>query len=107
MPMDEEANLLLESRKLTNNPLDNAKEEFINAPRTFHTIKKRDAYCKHKMIEKKEPIFTLNAYNTPASSSKLPDEYFFGLENKIHLQKGMPVVLTYNLWPEVGLFNSA
>jgi hypothetical protein len=37
------------------------------------------------MIEKREPIFTLNAYNIPPSSCKLPDEYFFGLENRIHL----------------------
>jgi hypothetical protein len=105
--MDAEANEMLDARLVSNNPIDNAKPEFINAPRSFHTVRKRDNYCKYKMIEKKEPIFTLKAYNAPAASEKLPDEYFFGLENTIHMQKGMPVVLTNNIWPEVGLYNSA
>ena len=52
---------LLEGRLESNNPLDFAKKEFKNAPHSFHTRKKRDAYCKNRMIGENKPIFTLNA----------------------------------------------
>jgi hypothetical protein len=73
------------SRLVSRNAKDNQKPEFIRAPRSFHTVKKRDDYCKNKMIEQQTPIFTLKAYNIPAAAAKLPDEVFFGLENTIHL----------------------
>jgi hypothetical protein len=50
------------------------------------------------MISDKKMIFSLKAKNIPPSSKKLPDEDFKGLQNIIHLQIGMKVRLTVNLW---------
>ncbi|XP_066929609.1 uncharacterized protein [Clytia hemisphaerica] len=60
-----------------------------------------------KMLDSLEaPIATIKSKNTPKSASKISSEDF-GLENEIFLAKGAKVMLTRNLWSDVGLCNGS
>ncbi|XP_066915540.1 uncharacterized protein [Clytia hemisphaerica] len=60
-----------------------------------------------KMLDSlQSPIAVIKAKNTPPSASKLSSEEF-SLTNKVFLSKGARVMLTRNLWPDVGLCNGS
>ncbi|XP_066930917.1 ATP-dependent DNA helicase PIF1-like [Clytia hemisphaerica] len=52
------------------------------------------------------PIAVIKAKNTPPSASKSSSEEF-GLVNEVFLAKGAKVMLTRNLWSDVGLCNGS
>ena len=60
-----------------------------------------------RMLDSLEsPIAVIKAKNTPPSTSKMSSEEF-GLQNEIFLSKGSKVMLTRNLWSDVGLCNGS
>ncbi|XP_066914869.1 uncharacterized protein [Clytia hemisphaerica] len=60
-----------------------------------------------KMLDSlQSPIAVIKAKNTPPSASKSSSEEF-GLANEVFLAKGAKVMLTRNLWSDVGLCNGS
>ncbi|XP_066914898.1 ATP-dependent DNA helicase PIF1-like [Clytia hemisphaerica] len=60
-----------------------------------------------KMLDSlQSPIAVIKAKNTPPSASKASSEEF-GLVNEVFLAKGAKVMLTRNLWSDVGLCNGS
>jgi len=53
------------------------------------------------------PIAEIKSKINPRTASKLSSEQFGGLENQIYLAKGAKVMLSRNLWSDVGLCNGS
>ena len=80
---------------------------FINALRLFPTVEAVVEHNVAKLRECGQPIATINAVHTGPNASKVSPDDAGGLEPVIMLARTARVMLTSNLWVEVGLVNGA
>ena len=80
---------------------------FVSALRLFPTV---EAVVDHNVAMLREcghPIATIKAVHTGANAAKAPPDDAGGLEPVVMLARSARVMLTSNLWVEVGLVNGA
>ena len=80
---------------------------FVSALRLFPTV---EAVVDHNVAILREcghPIATIKAIHTGANAAKVPPDDAGGLEPVVMLARSARVMLTSNLWVEVGLVNGA
>ena len=80
---------------------------YVNALRLFPTV---EAVVDHNVAMLREcghPIATIKAVHTRANAAKAPPDDAGGLEPVVMLARSARVMLTSNLWVEVGLVNGA
>ena len=80
---------------------------FVNALRLFPTVEAVVEHNVAKLRECGQPIATINAVHTGPNASKASPDDAGGLEPVIMLARTARVMLTSNLWIEVGLVNGA
>ena len=112
-------NLLLRLRKgeltlddwkllLTRQPsnIDNSSY-FEDATRLFYSNEQVANYNHVQLTKLANPIAHVNARHSSPTAKKLPPDELSGLEPVVFLAKGARVMLTINLWSDVGLCNGA
>ena len=82
-------------------------EHFRNALHLYPTIEAVAEYNVTKLHANGQPIATVKALHTGANASKASPDDAAGLEPMICTAHGARVMLTANLWTEVGLANGA
>ncbi len=80
---------------------------FANALRLYPTVEAVVQYNVAKLEASGKPIATIKAVHTGANAAKASSDDASGLEAVICLAKSARVMLTSNLWVEVGLVNGA
>ena len=60
-----------------------------------------------QFIKSEQPIAQINACHSSLEAKKMPCDEMSGLHPTIYLAKGAKVMLTMNLWANVGLCNGA
>jgi len=80
---------------------------FDNAVRLFPTVQSVAEYNINKLHSINRPIATIKAIHSGTNASKASSEDAGGLDPTVHLAHGACVMLTINLWVEVGLVNGA
>ena len=93
---------------LTRQPsLANNIAEFSNAIRLYYSNDEVAKYNSEKLSALHQPVAMINArHSSQAAKNSSPDE-MSGLEPVVFLAKGAHVMLTMNLWTDVGLCNGA
>ena len=78
---------------------------FENAVRLFPTVESVTEYIISKLHNINRPIATIKAVHTGPNASKASSEDAGGLDPIVHFAHTAQVMLTANLWIEVGLVN--
>ena len=60
-----------------------------------------------QLIKSQQPIAQINAFHSSPEAKKIPSDEMSGLHPTVYLAKGVKVMLTMNLWANVGLCNGA
>ena len=82
-------------------------DTFKDATHLFYLNDKVDNHNTGKLLELANPIARLTATNSSAAARKLSSENFSGMANIVHLSVGSKVIITANLWKQVGINNGA
>ncbi len=80
---------------------------FVNALHLYPTVEAVVEYNIAKLKDSRHPIATIKAVHTGANAAKASCDDASGLEAVVCLSKSARVMLTSNLWVEVGLVNGA
>ena len=83
------------------------KSLFQDAVRLFYANDQVADYNSEKLSKLHQPIARINARHSSEASKKTSPDEMSGLEPVIFLAKGALVMLTMNLWTDVGLCNGA
>ena len=81
--------------------------EFKDAIRLYYSNDDVANYNFRKLSELQQPIARINAIHSSPAAKKISPEDMSGLEPVIFLAKGAHIMLTMNLWTDVGLCNGA
>ena len=81
--------------------------EFSDAIRLFFGNEDVARYNHEKLTNLAQPIAQINAHHSTSHARKIDSDQICGLEPTIFLGKNASVMLTMNLWTEVGLRNGA
>ena len=81
--------------------------DFKDATRLYYSNDEVANFNFEKLSELKQPIATINARHSSDIAKKSSPDEMSGLEPVIYLAKGAQVMLTINLWTDVGLCNGA
>ena len=81
--------------------------EFDNAIRLYYSNEEVANYNFQKLTSLQQPIAKINARHSPEAAKRLSADEMSGLEPVVFLAKGAHVMLTMNLWTDVGLCNGA
>ena len=81
--------------------------EFENAIRLYYSNEEVANYNFQKLTSLQQPIAKINARHSTAAAKNISAEEMSGLEPVVFLAKGAHVMLTMNLWTDVGLCNGA
>ena len=81
--------------------------EFENAIRLYYSNEEIANYNFQKLTSLKQPIAKINARHSTVTAENISAEEMSGLEPVVFLAKGAHVMLTMNLWTDVGLCNGA
>ena len=81
--------------------------QFNDAIRLFYSNEQVATNNYEQLIKTAQPIAQINASHSPLEAKKMPCDEMSGLHPTIHLAKGAKVMLTMNLWANVGLCNGA
>ncbi|MFM8622002.1 MAG: AAA family ATPase [Holophagaceae bacterium] len=73
----------------------------------FTTNKEVEQHNLQELQRCNKPILRIMAKNSSLTARSQPAEYFMGLQKMLHLCIDSTVVLTANLWPEMGLSNGS
>ena len=93
---------------LTRQPLKISNlSEFNDATRLFYSNEEVGNFNYEQLVKLQKPIAQINARHSSAIARKTAADEFSGLQPLLYLAKGAKVMLTMNLWPSVGLCNSA
>lgn len=81
--------------------------EFEDATRLFYSNDQVANYNHEQLTKLEKPVAHTNARHSSDVAKKIPPDDTSGLEPVTFLAKGARVMLTMNLWPNVGLCNGA
>ncbi|XP_068744365.1 ATP-dependent DNA helicase PIF1-like [Montipora capricornis] len=81
--------------------------EFKDAITLYYSNDDVANYNFQKLSELQQPIARINAIHSSPAAKKISPEDMSGLEPVIFLAKGARIMLTMNLWTDVGLCNGA
>lgn len=81
--------------------------EFEDATRLFYSNDQAANYNHEQLTKLEKPVAHINARHSSDVAKKIPPDDTSGLEPVTFLAKGARVMLTMNLWPNVGLCNGA
>ena len=81
--------------------------KFKSATRLFYDRNSVLEYNNKKLIELRQPIVPLISKHSKSCGKSLSDDLFYGLPKDLYLSVEAKVVLTSNLWTNVGLVNGA
>ena len=81
--------------------------EFEHAIRLYYSNEEVANYNFQKLTSLQQPIAKINARHSTEAAKKISADEFSGLEPVVFLAKGAHVMLTMNLWTDVGLCNGA
>lgn len=81
--------------------------EFCDATRLYYSNNEVANYNYIKLLKLKQPIAHIHARHSSSIARCLPPDEMSGLVPELVLAKNAIVMLTMNLWPEVGLCNGA
>ncbi|XP_028417864.1 ATP-dependent DNA helicase PIF1-like [Dendronephthya gigantea] len=81
--------------------------EFADATRLFYSNEQVANYNNEQITKLKYPIAHINALHSSPLAKKISSDDMSGLEPVVFLAKGARVILTMNLWSNVGLCNRA
>ena len=81
--------------------------EFQNATRLYFSNEEVANYNFEKLSALHNPIARVNARHSSDLAKKASPDEMAGLEPCVFLAKGAQVMLTMNLWTDVGLYNGA
>jgi ATP-dependent exoDNAse (exonuclease V) alpha subunit len=93
---------------LTRQPskIDNLSD-FDDATRLFYSNEQVANYNHEQLINIANPIAHINARHSSPTAKKIPSDEMSGLEPVVFLAKAARIMLTMNLWSDVGLCNGA
>ena len=116
---DQFRNLLLRLRKgectssdwhllLTRQPSNVAElASFKDSVRLFYSNEQVASYNHDQLNQLQHPVACINAHHSSSIAKKMTPDDMSGLEPVVFLAKSAKVMLTMNLWPDVGLCNGA
>ena len=81
--------------------------QFKEAVRLFYSIEQLANYNYDQLVKLQEPVAKITAKHSSVAAKKINPDDFLGLQPLVFLAKGATIMLTMNLWPAVGLYNSA
>ena len=81
--------------------------EFGNAIRLFYGNDQVGTYNYNKLLELHQPIALIEAHHSSSVAKGISPEEMCGLVPSLFLAREASVMLTMNLWAEVGLCNGA
>ena len=81
--------------------------EFQDATRLFFSNDEVGNYNHEQLIKLQEPVAQISARHSTAADKIISFDEFSGLQPSLFLAKRAKIMLTMNLWPEVGLCNGA
>ena len=81
--------------------------DFNDATRLFYSNEDVATYNHEQLTKLQHTVANINACNSSAAAKSLTSDDMSGLEPTIFLAKGAKVMLTINLWVNVGLCNGA
>lgn len=82
-------------------------DEFDNAIKLFYGNDDVAAYNHQELLKLSQPIACIQARHSSSTAKSLPSDEMSGLVPILFLARNASVMLTMNLWPEVGLCNGA
>ena len=82
-------------------------DEFDNAIKLFYGNDDVAAYNHRELLKLSQPIACIQARHSSSTAKSLPSDEMSGLVPILFLARNASVMLTMNLWPEVGLCNGA
>ena len=81
--------------------------DFKDAIRLFYSKEEVASYNHEELVKLQQPIAQVNARHSTSIAKTINAEEFSGLQPLLFLAKGAKIMLTMNLWPDVGLCNGA
>ena len=81
--------------------------DFNDATRLFYSNEDVATYNHEQLTKLQHTVANINACHSSAAAKSLTSDNMSGLESTIFLAKGAKVMLTMNLWANVGLCNGA
>ena len=81
--------------------------EFADTIMLFYSNEQVATYNYEQLIQSQQPIAQINAIHSSPEAKKMPADEMSGLHPTVYLVKGAKVMMTMNLWANVGLCNGA
>ena len=76
-------------------------------PCTFYSNDDAAAYNHQELLKLSQPVACIQARHSSCTAKSLPSDEMSGLVPILFLARNASVMLTMNLWPELGLCNGA